>query len=666
MALPTLTINVNELLKNDTGRDLTVIAVGTPLYGGSVSFVGSEIVYSVGTNSLGVDHFSYTVRDFHGREARALVKIFIKKTFDVVARDNTLTMNVPCGTAVTLTHEELLGNDTGDGLLRVTDVFDPINGTVTMDDTTVTFTADSCGKIVILKTYVAPRRYITGTIDQNGVLQTPGLFADSNNISPLDEGDFAVLTMLRMGSSLLEPGWTPLAQSAQASLFYRRLDKAYIDLHKSPTYTGTTAVPYPYVAARANDVLPLAQIGIETFAVPAGVAPTIDDLFLLTFANTQEGQGTQWRWEPKGFNEDYYRRVTINAFGPTGVNGGGSSSPTNYFSTTTQSVQDSLNRRKAIYEGNQLILSVSGDTYGFRHADFGQFNDDSFSEGGLIENVSNVYAVAYAIRSQPQANVAVAGGFSYTASDEQGSSDSAKVIAPVLAAIDTTYNRFRQAEISINGDGIVGVPLEIQPNNFRIGVHCKSYENQYVTNSSLDRPLDPEPGWTLLNKTPPNDAVAGTIAYQRYVPRTPPSNVDAREVRAFRYMGGLPPISSMSGIEIVADPGETWEDIFVSSQAVAANIPAAQSPYICPRLFIPEGCMSITVMTARSYTALVDVSGGDSVVRMYNRYDFLGMTTWIVQSTTVAPQIVVRRHPDSTRATLDVGTFTIVVKNRKR
>lgn len=657
-----LIITDAQLLSNDEGLGLLVLSVGSAA-AGRVERIDGGVLYTA-PDTGSTDTFTYRIRDAFGATATATVTVNLIDASVVVARDNVYAEPIDCGTAVTLTHAELLANDTGETPLSVTNVSNAVNGNAMLEANTVTFTAEDCAALAIRKTFVAPRRFVAGTFDANGVIQVAGLFADANNISGLDEGDFAVLSMLRCGSSPLEPGWTPLAQSAQAGLFYRRLDQAYIDLHKSPTYAGDSAVPYPYLTTRADNALPLSQITVETFAVPAGVPPTIDDLFLLKFADTKEDGGT-WNWKPQGFDKDYYRRVYIDAFDPTGINGGGTTTPTNDLATTTQSTEDSLNNRKAIYDGNRLIYSIAGDTYGFRRGDFDGSTSTSFSEGGSLSNISNVYAVAYAIRSQPQAGATVGGEFTYTASDENGSTDSAKVVLPILAPTVTDFTRFRQVAIRINGDGVTGTRIPLQPNNFRIGVHCKSYESQYVTNSSLDQPLDPEPGWTLLNKTGPHDYVAGTIAYQRFVPNTSASSTDANEIYAFRYMGGLPPTSSMAGIEIVADPGEEWEDIFVSSQAVAASIPAADSPYICPRLPIPEGCCSLTVMTARSYTALVEVSGGDAAVRMFHRYDFLGMTTWIIQSTTVAPQIVVRRHPSSTRATLDVGTFTMVFNNRK-
>lgn len=661
-----------ELLANDEGDGLTIDTVGyyntttgevidggTEL-GGTVVLTNDGVVYTppkLSTKSEVVDSFYYRVTDVYGQISTANVTMTLSSV--VVAKNDYVSVAIPCGTNLTMTKEQIMGNDEGGPALRITSVDDPVNGTAVLNsDGTVTFSTLPCNELSIDRGFVVPLRFTQSALDENGNAITPGLYANPEIISTLKPGDYAILSAIRMGSSPIEPGWTLLADSAQARLFYRVLDQAYIDRHNAPPYMGANAQPYPYFTSLAGDRMALPAIRVKTYAIPPYIDPA--DVILHSYANTHLSTEL-WSFNPPGFGEDFYRNVVIDAVGPAGLNGGDTNTPNALIYTTRVSNEDNLNNRKAEYIGNRYVLDTDGDTLGYWYAG-GSVN--AFSEYGSIQNISGVFATIYALRVVPRPNVTLEAGFNYTVADAGGSSDTAKVIAQAKPAINKLVTRLRQTNMFLNEQGFVGMDF-IQPGNIEMGVHVKQYEDWSWIDptfpSSYDNPLDPLPdqGWNIVTKTPPHREVAGTMV-QRVATKQSGNN----EINAFRNTAGLIASASMTGVELFVDPGETWADIFVSSQAWSQTIPTAQAPYIVPTVTIPEGCQCLYFNTVRPYTAKITVSGGDAFIYNSTRRDFVNYMSFVTHVTTGVPRISIM--PGNTRETIDVSTFALVLKNRKK
>ncbi|MCK9495394.1 MAG: Ig-like domain-containing protein, partial [Dehalococcoidia bacterium] len=101
----------------------------------------NTLEYTPNEGYIGVDTFTYTVADGNGGESTATVTVTVDDVpvLPLVAEDDEATT---IGTEpVTV---EVLANDTSDptGTLTVNNALQPANGTVTFDDTTVTYTAN--------------------------------------------------------------------------------------------------------------------------------------------------------------------------------------------------------------------------------------------------------------------------------------------------------------------------------------------------------------------------------------------------------------------------------------------------------------------------------------------------------------------------------------------
>lgn len=649
----TLTILDEQLLSNDIGLNLRIFSIG-PARFGSTRRIAGGVLYTAPEDGT-TDQFTYTIQDRYGNLSSATVTVNILEPTIVIARDNVLSDPIDCGTALTLSHDDLLTNDTGETALRVTAVANAVNGNVTLGANTVTFQAEDCQTLVVNKLFQAARRSVRSTLDPNGNVWAESLTADKENVNALVPGHIAIMSVIRLGASEMEAGWTLIADSSQAKLYFRVIDQAYVDRHNEERYVrDDDRYPYPYLYDRADDAMQRPEIRVDTFALPPGVPA--NDAILMAQANTHVDAGTFY-FDPAPLYEDYYRNIYIDAFGPSGEDGTDTNTPVMLMYTTYRSDEDNLNHRQAEYVGNRLTYAIQGDTLGVIHGGGGT---QTFSENGHLSNISNLYCTAYALREVPRDPI-IEAGFTYTAEDMNGSTDTARVILPVRPGVNPRVSRIRQSSIFLNEDGWVGFSNALNVGSYALGVHVKQRETiDFDFVPSYNDPLDPIPdeNWTVLAKTGPNPHVAGTMVYRPVV------NTGENSFKAFRFILGMPGAASMTGIEIVAEDGETWEDIFVDCFAENATIPNEEFPYVCPKHDIPAGCHSLTFVTARPWTSLFKVSGGDSFVYHYSRRDFTNHMSMIVHSTTEAPHIVMRPlNPD--RIDTSVSTMTLILRNRK-
>lgn len=645
-----LIITDAQLLSNDEGLGLLVLSVGSAA-AGRVERIDGGVLYTAPTTGSS-DTFTYRIQDRFGATATATVTVNLIDATIVVARDDVFTTPIDCGISIDFHPDELLNNDTGETALRVTAVSQPVHGTVALSANGVTFTTEDCGTLTIQKTFQVARRRVRSTLDANGYVVAESLTADKENINVMQPGDFAMMSTIRLGSSEMEAGWTLVADSSQAKLFYREIDQAYIDQHNQEQFIREDdPYPYPYIDTYSDNVGLRPEIRIETFVVPPGVPK--DDVILMAQANTQT-TGEDFYFRPAPVNENYYRNIYIDAYGPAGEDSTDTVQPAMFMSTTYKSSEDNLNDRIAEYVGNRMTYAISGDTLDGLHGGGGTL---TFSEDGYVTRVSNVYSTAYALREVPRPDATLEAGFTYTAEDENGSTDTARVTLPVRASINPRVSRIRQSGMFIAENGFVGLGSSQNVGSYSVGIHVKQAES---TDFSGPNPIDPFPdqGWTVLAKTPQNQHTAGTMVYRRV------ETGGQNEIRAFRGMVGLIASASMTGIEIIADEGETWEDIFVAAYATNITLPNAGFPFVAPKHTIPNGCHSLTFITARPWTCLFKISGEDSFDYHYSRRDFVNLMSMIVHSTTVSPHVVMRPlNPD--RVDMSASTMTLILRNRK-
>ncbi len=136
------------VLGNDTdpdGDSLSVVSVdANSLMYGTVMQSGNQIIYTpsntCGKGNTGVDNFSYTISDGNGNTDSANVEVTVKGIKDGgYTQANADDALIDAGETITL---NVLANDTGNGL-KIIEVDNPANGSVTFTDSTVTYTPDA-------------------------------------------------------------------------------------------------------------------------------------------------------------------------------------------------------------------------------------------------------------------------------------------------------------------------------------------------------------------------------------------------------------------------------------------------------------------------------------------------------------------------------------------
>jgi len=137
------TIAGSTLLANDSDPDgdtLSIISAQAATHG-TVSLVGSNILFTPTANYNGPASFTYTISDGHGSTSTATVHLNVSAVNDLpVAMPDTLVTST--GTAITVPTSTLLANDwdvDGD-LLSISAVSGGVNGSVSLSNGSVTFT----------------------------------------------------------------------------------------------------------------------------------------------------------------------------------------------------------------------------------------------------------------------------------------------------------------------------------------------------------------------------------------------------------------------------------------------------------------------------------------------------------------------------------------------
>jgi CshA-type fibril repeat protein/VCBS repeat-containing protein len=185
-----LVINPAELLGNDTDADgdtLTITSVSNPSHGTVTLNNDGTITFTPNADYNGEATFEYTITDGNGGEDTATVTIDFAPVNDApVANDDVLEGTED--TTLTIQPDQLLGNDTDvDGdTLTITDVSNPTNGTVTLnDDGTIDFTPDA--------DYSGPATFEYTVSDGNGGTDTGTVTID---VQPTNDGPDAVNDVL--------------------------------------------------------------------------------------------------------------------------------------------------------------------------------------------------------------------------------------------------------------------------------------------------------------------------------------------------------------------------------------------------------------------------------------------------------------------------------------
>ncbi|WP_175492658.1 DUF4082 domain-containing protein [Methylocapsa palsarum] len=121
------------------GYPLSVSAVGSPK-NGSVAMNGTVVTFTPATNYTGAASFAYTVKDTAGGTASAVASLSVNALAAPVARNDT-GFAITKGSNFSVQSSALLANDTDpNGLsLTLTGVSNPVNGTVSLSGSTITF-----------------------------------------------------------------------------------------------------------------------------------------------------------------------------------------------------------------------------------------------------------------------------------------------------------------------------------------------------------------------------------------------------------------------------------------------------------------------------------------------------------------------------------------------
>ncbi|MBM4093947.1 MAG: tandem-95 repeat protein, partial [Planctomycetes bacterium] len=128
----------NDLIAPDTGETLSVISVGTPSHGGTVTIPAEKnrILYTPASNFSGVETFTYTISDGKGGTSQATVTIHITEANDPpAARDDLFHVDEDSSANVLdpLANDSTLG-DPGETLTIIAVSTPEKNGTVTIAD----------------------------------------------------------------------------------------------------------------------------------------------------------------------------------------------------------------------------------------------------------------------------------------------------------------------------------------------------------------------------------------------------------------------------------------------------------------------------------------------------------------------------------------------------
>ncbi len=116
-----------DVLRNDTGSDLTAAVATAPAHGTVVRNDDGTLAYTPARDWSGTDTFTYTVTDGAGRTSKPATV-----TVAVSPRARPDTTSTPAGTPVTVAAADLTANDSGTGL-TVTGVSRATDGSVALD-----------------------------------------------------------------------------------------------------------------------------------------------------------------------------------------------------------------------------------------------------------------------------------------------------------------------------------------------------------------------------------------------------------------------------------------------------------------------------------------------------------------------------------------------------
>ena len=148
------TFTPDELLGDDRGTGLSIVRVAAGDNTTSVGIDGSgDILFTPGNAEAGTATFTYTIRDANGNEDTATVTVTV---YDLDARNDSFS--TPKNTALILTEEQLLANDSGNPAMSITNVqtINEPDYSVAWDDTanaiTVTPINDYSGPITFTYT----------------------------------------------------------------------------------------------------------------------------------------------------------------------------------------------------------------------------------------------------------------------------------------------------------------------------------------------------------------------------------------------------------------------------------------------------------------------------------------------------------------------------------
>ena len=298
-----VTVEMAWLLRNDTdaeGDDLAVTQVGNPV-NGRVTWGSTAVTYQHDGFETTTGGFSYTVSD--GSESvTALVTVTVNAVNDS-PRAAPDAINVDEGDAVTVAAAWLLRNDTDaeDDDLGVARVSDPVNGTVTLEDTTVTYQHDGSETATGSFTYTVSdgeSEYTAQvTIDVMPVNDPPLAAADTVEVYEGDEVSMGVVDLLTNDSD--PEGELAVIRVGEPVNGSVRLDSSTVTYRHNGSETAVGSFIYTvsdgefeHTAQVTIDVLPINDPPVaspDTAEVHEGDTVTMETVSLLRNDTDPEG-----------------------------------------------------------------------------------------------------------------------------------------------------------------------------------------------------------------------------------------------------------------------------------------------------------------------------------------------------------------------------------------
>nr|MBX2856294.1 tandem-95 repeat protein [Paracoccaceae bacterium] len=233
-----VTVSVLDNDSDGNGDTLTITSVGPAGNGSAVANLDGTITYTPDTGFSGTDSFTYTVDDGNGGSDTANVLVVVEAPVAPMPADDTASTDTDSPVLI-----DVLAND-GDPNLTITDVADPGNGMVVLQNGEILYTpadgftgTDSFDYTVENSDGLTSTASVTVTVNEPAPEPTITLFlVDANTdtvVGPIAQNGTLDTTLLANGQSAIEARLTN-GQGAESFVF--QLDNATFHVENVEPY----------------------------------------------------------------------------------------------------------------------------------------------------------------------------------------------------------------------------------------------------------------------------------------------------------------------------------------------------------------------------------------------------------------------------------------------